>query len=81
MQNAPNALAALVATALADHLATPNPHPQYATITTGGALELPILDTDPPAPTNGGALLYVHDSGGGVTLRVRTAAGVVTVGP
>jgi len=81
MQTAPNAIAAIVANALAEHVAAPNPHPQYATVTTGGALELPILDADPPAPTGGGAVLYVHDSGGGVTLRVRTAAGVLTIGP
>ena len=77
----PNALATLIAEAITAHTTAPAPHPQYAPLDPIGALVLPLLDTDPPAPTNGGGLLYLFDTGSAVEVRVRTAAGVVTVGP
>jgi hypothetical protein len=45
-----------------------------------GTLLLPLLSADPPAPATG-ALIYVFDTGAGVELRVRTAAGITTIGP
>ena len=75
------ALAALLSDAVDTHRADPTAHAQYVTLDDSGALALPVLDTDPAAPTNGGGLVYLFDDGSGVELRIITAAGVVTVGP
>jgi hypothetical protein len=79
--NTPNAIARLIAEALDAHRADPAAHVAYVTLDSSGAFALPILDTDPAAPTNGGGLVYLFDDGSGVELRIITAAGVITVGP
>jgi hypothetical protein len=78
--SAANAIASLIATAIAAHTDSPDPHPQYAR-QASGAIILPIFDAD-PAPPATGALLYAFTTGSVTQLRIIDSAGTVTtIGP